>query len=811
MDRIEHRLGSIAALAHAKPWWSLAFAALVTLVGGYLARNLSLNPDLVDLLPKSFESVQDIDKLRDRFGGIGYVVVVGMGADQAGLERFADDMAPQLEALSEIRFVEYKRSWQFFEDHALYYLDRQDLEEIEKRIEARIDYERQARNPMFVMLDDEPPPSLDFSDIEDRYTGRMSRRMVGNSQDYYINPKEQIIALLAKPASSATNLGYAKSLYEQVEGLVAKLDLKKYGPDFHVSYTGTYRKKLDQQVQLSRDLAFASTVAMVLLVLYLLFHFRSVLAVVMVLTPVTVGLIWTYGFVGVVYSQVNILTGFLGAILGGLGTEHGIHLLGRYEALRSGGEDSQTATRGAFSHTGASALISASVAALTFASLRISEFRAFREFGVIAAIGMLATLLAYFPTVPAILGIATRFGWKPKASRTVTGEGSELAAILPRIHRPVALGLGVITIALTLNIGNARFDYDFAALEDASLESYQLDRKTNRILGYSQTPVVVLTEKVEDERAVTDELNRRIASMNGNSTIDFVASLDDLVPDAQAEKQVVLGRMASALGRIPTGNLDTTVKDAIARAKRMTAATPFTVQDVPANVRRQFQGVGKTDTSFVLVFPAISLSDGEKVLAFAKEVRKLQLPDGSTTAAAGDAMVLADIIEMVRREAMPILVATLTSVLVAMWLTLGRLRTALVCMFPTVASVLALVGLMPIVEMRFNYLNIVIIPVLIGTTVDAGVHLVSRFKESGGKFASIYGETGRAITGGLLTSAVGFGAMLLADHPGLNSLGGLTILGFAVNLTGMLLGFPALLLMVEARREKRATNRAVGG
>ncbi len=31
----------------------------------------------------------------------------------------------------------------------------------------------------------------------------------------------------------------------------------------------------------------------------------------------------------------TIVTGFLGAILGGLGTEHGIHLLGRYQVLRS--------------------------------------------------------------------------------------------------------------------------------------------------------------------------------------------------------------------------------------------------------------------------------------------------------------------------------------------------------------------------------------------------------------------------------------------------------------------------------------------
>ena len=41
--------------------------------------------------------------------------------------------------------------------------------------------------------------------------------------------------------------------------------------------------------------------------------------------------------------------------------------------------------------------------------------------------------------------------------------------------------------------------------------------------------------------------------------------------------------------------------------------------------------------------------------------------------------------------------------------------------------------------------------------------------------------------------------MLFADHPGLNSIGRLAILGFAVNLIIMLLFFPAVLLWLQKR------------
>ena len=245
----------------------------------------------------------------------------------------------------------------------------------------------------------------------------------------------------------------------------------------------------------------------------------------------------------------------------------------------------------------------------------------------------------------------------------------------------------------------------------------------------------------------------------------------------------------------------------------MSQAQPFTRADIPASIRRQFEGVAG-DGGFVLAFPGISLGDGERVTMLAREVRDLELPKRDSqsaptrVSAVGEALILADIIDMVTREALPVLSAAILFVLVALWITLGKLRLALVCLLPTVVSILGLVGLMDYAGIEFNFLNIVAIPVLIGTTVDAGVHLVTRLGGTGGgeNFSAIYAETGRAICGGLITSAVGFGAMIIADHPGLASLGRLTILGFSLNLVVMLLAFPTLLLLRRKRPASASPN-----
>ncbi|CAM3802006.1 MMPL family transporter [Corallococcus sp. ZKHCc1 1396] len=808
-ERFEAAMGSLAARGHRRPWVALVVALLLTGMGTFFARNLTLNADLVNLLPRTFQSVQDLEKLRTRFGGMGNVVVAGIGAEPEQLKQFVDDLAPKLGTLSEIRFVNAQRPSKFLEEHALYYVDLPDLRIIQDRIDARFAWEKEQANPLFVRLEESPPPSLDFSDIEKKYTGGANQRLSGSDQGgetYYLDPQERMVVMLLKAKGSSADLGYSKKVIAQVEDYLSKQDLSKYGPGFRTEITGTFKKKIDQQGVITGDLARASSLALVLLVVYLAFHFRSALAVGLTMVPVAVGLMWTYGFVGVAYGQVNLLTGFLAAVLGGLGVEHGIHLLGRWGTLRSEGMTSEEAVREAFSHTGFSTLISALVAALTFLSLSLSEFRAFHEFGIIAAVGMLVSVSSYLLILPALLGLVSKLGWRPRMHQAQSGPMAVMARFLPRRYRAVALVLGVALVGLISQAYRVTFNYDSTKLDDVSLPSVRLDRRIDHILGYSATPVVVLTDKEGQEREVVGQLQARKQQYGKDSTVDFVGALEDLVPAQQQEKQALLQSIHKKLSRIDPEKVAKDTRASLVRALRMSEAKPFVREDLPVGLRRQFEPAPGQKGGVVLVYANVSLSDGQGTRRFAKEVRNLQLSDGSQVSAAGEALILADILDMVAKESPRILVAAVLSVFFAMWMTLGSLRNAVICMMPTLLSIAALVGLMSILGLQFNYLNVVVIPVLIGTTVDAGVHLIERLGERGADFVAVYAETGRAITGGLLTSAIGFLALVFAKHPGLNSIGDLANLGFAVNMVVVLVGFPALLLLVDRWRNKHGTT-----
>ena len=799
---LESLIATLALACFRRPFTVLGLVAVVSLAATLVARErLSLNADLAELLPPSFQSVQDLEKLKQRYGGIGYVGVIASNAEPDVLRKFVDDVAPRVEALDSVRFVDSRRPSGFFRDHGLYFMDLADLETVHERLRARLDHEITQRNPMMLDFDDEAPPPVDLSDIEKKYETRSDHAWMRTQldDDYYIDTAQRRVALLAKPSRMSVDLAFSRQIVAEIQHVVNDAGPSRYDPNLRVEYGGNFTKKVDQQDMIQGDLSTATSIAMALMVVYLLLHFRRVGAVVLIMGPLVAGLTWVFGFVAIAYAQLNILTGFIGAILLGLGIDHGIHLLGRFGEQWRDRQSSEEAIRKAFGNTGRAVLIAAATTAVGFAGLGISEFRAFREFGIIAAVGLFLVVLAYLTCMPALLGVAVRLGWQPRAPKQ--SNRSFYARLLAGRPGLLFAAFTAFVLATTPLLPRLEFNTNFRALTAANLPSFQLDQVIDGLLGHSQTPVVVLTDNREQSRFVADALRKRKAE-TPESTIHLVATGDDVLPGQQKEKKALVEKMRTIVDKLATGKLTDDDRKKLDRLKRLVAAEPFGREDLPDSVGRMFFSEKSGDGDFVLVYASVDLSDGANVSRFAEEVRGIELPGGGHASAAGEPMVLADIFDLVMREGPPVLAGTVLMILLTMWVLIGKLRRALMALFPAVVSLLVTFALLPLFGIELNYLNIVMIPVLIGTGVDGGVHLVTRGADQ--DIAAAADHASAPIFGALVTTAFGFGTLMTAHHLGLNSLGSLAVVGLCANLVACLVGLPTLLILIRRWRLARA-------
>lgn len=805
---IEVWLGGLSSFCYRNAPAVCAILVGLTLAFALSARSLRIDTDLTSLLPESFESVRDVHDISKEFGGVGYVAVVVHGKDKETVIRFAEDVAPKLSALKNVRYVDYKRPVSFFRDHALYYLDQEDLESVLDRMTARRDWEV-SRATGSLLDDDEEAPPVSFTDLEEKYRDRLSleadSKRGKEEAEYYLDATGTRLALLVKPVRLASDLSFAKEVVADVEHVIADVDKSKYGDGFTVDLSGRYKKRVDLATTLSRDIQVASAIAFALVLAYVALHFRRLAAVVLVLVPLAFTLAATYGVAAMTIGSLNIITSFIGAILLGIAIDNGIHLLGRYDEMRASGMPPEEAVRSAFGEAGRASMAATLTNVGAFLCLLLADFKAFREFGVLAASGMFFTLLGYLTVLPVMLGLGARlFTPKPVPDAPPLKLAKPMIRVAPAIF-------AVMTVILIVAVGRLRgvhFNYDFAALDEANLPSFTLDHEVNELIGRSQAPLVVLAKDADEAEATASDLRERAKRLGKSSTIDRVLAPTDLVPKAQQAKKAIMNQVADIAGRLREDKMT----DAQIKQKnelvRMATTLPFALGDLPEEVRRQFRSVRTNELAdFVLVFPSVSLSDGRAAQRMADEVRHLKLPDGREIHAKGEALVLSDILTSMEQELPLIIVLAFAQQLLLLWIFMGSFGRAVLTIFPAVVTLPLLAGFLGLFGLEFNYINVILLPALLGMGEDGGAHLVSRVS-AGEPLGDALGHTARATFGAGLTTLFGFGCMVIASHPGLRMFGAVAILGIAINMAVCIFFLPALMAILE--RGKRYWKESRG-
>ncbi len=92
----------------------------------------------------------------------------------------------------------------------------------------------------------------------------------------------------------------------------------------------------------------------------------------------------------------------------------------------------------------------------------------------------------------------------------------------------------------------------------------------------------------------------------------------------------------------------------------------------------------------------------------------------------------------------------------------------------------------------WNFLSVMAIPLIVGTGIDYGIHLIFALRRSGGDHAQVWNGMGKAICFCGLSTSIGFGSLLFASNEMLWSMGLLCSLGVLLTTTLSLLIIPGL-------------------
>ncbi len=790
----------------------VAMSIVLSIVGGLFAMRLTLQSNLAELLPDSFESVKALSRIKSELGGVGNLRVVIESSEYAEKIRFAEALEQRLAGASTVNYIDYKNAIGFYQRNGLLLLSLDELHDLRSTLLDRISSEKQRLNPLMVddlfSFDDDgndtnEPQALDaLSDLEDEYSEL-------EPKEYYVNADSSVMVLKVIPSETSTSLSFVARLLDEVRAAVDEVGPQNYAQDMVVYYGGNFKNRLDEYDVIKDDIVGTAVYGLGGVFLLILLYFRRLMPALLITMTLLFSLTWTFGLTYLVLGSLNTITGFLFVILFGLGIDYGIHAFARYAEERRTGLPFNVAIDNMICHTGKALTTTALTTSAAFFSLTLMDFKGFSDLGFISGVGILFALAAMVIVLPSQIMLLEKYS----LLKLSPGNGKAKSRIGGRfpLPRPILTFSLLLTIGAAYAISLVAFEYDFTNLRAITEERKLVGEKTKGVFRLSESPAVVLADSSDEIPGIVDAVTRIIENVDDDSpTVSAVRSVASLIPSNQTEKLEVIREMRSLVDREADGVFTGKDRERLERFRGYLAVDePFSWDDFPDKDKQQFVNKRGEIGNFVFIYPKVALRNGKNAIDFRDDVGILTTASGKVYHASSSNIILADMLTVLLSEGKWAVALTLAVVFFVVLLDFRSLRAALLVLSPLVLGILWVTLVMYIFEIKWNLFNIVVIPSVIGIGVDNGVHIFHRYSEEGqGSLMHVLRNTGVAILMTTLTTMVGYSGLTVAHHPGLNSIGKLALVGIGLTFLTAVVVLPALLQFAEERTSRVSKENA---
>jgi uncharacterized protein len=666
----------------------------------------------------------------------------------------------------------------------------------------------------------EPTTELAAGDVSalGRVRERIERELAAQDRfksDYFRNAAGNRYALVVRAASAGMGELSSDELLRRVSELLTRLNPAGFHPQMVVGFAGDIPNAVAERQSLIADIALVSGLALLLILTVIVGYFRSALSLVHIGLSAALGCGVAFATARLAFGHLNMASGFLGSIIAGNGINIPMIYFARYRELRNAGEPLERALCIAALDCRRGTWLGAVAAAGAYLSLGITSFRGFSEFGLIGGAGSLACWFAAFGVCPAsIAALSAVRGARPVApprprQALVARRWAEFVTGRPRLVLAL-LALAAVALAPAVRRYVADpWEYDFGKLRSRSSShsgAGHFSVKADEIFGTRGAPDLLLARDMAGAAHVADAVVERDRALFGGKLVTRVTTVYDYLggrPDVVQRKLQVLAdirrEIEHALPRLRGADLQF-ARDFMPPA----SLRPLQATDLPPLLRERFtEADGRFGTAvFVEIDPKLSRSRGEQLLRIAELLEGVRDSNGEVVPNASRATVFAEMIRSMTRDAPRTIAVAFGVVVVVSVLATGAFVPVVAVLSSLLLAVWLTLGAASGFDVRLNFLNFVALPLTFGIGVEYAINLYDRYRALNGDIARSVESVGGAIAACSMTTMLGYGTLLVGDNLALQSFGKYAVFGELSCLLTALLVLPAGLSLVRPRRAR---------
>jgi len=483
------------------------------------------------------------------------------------------------------------------------------------------------------------------------------------------------------------------------------------------------------------------------------------------------------GVAGWVYGELSIMALASAEILIGLATDYGLVIC---QEAKSVGHDRQRLLRAA----GPPVLCGALTTTVVFSALNLGGLPGMAQLGSIVAFGLLAAgilmIVFYLPWV-------ARFG----VDRV---PAEDEARFVPRRRKSLLLtgGLLVLALALLAGLGLPGVEFDSKIMrprDSAAMAAFERMREKFPDKDPRQLRLVIEAPDDATMRARLVEAERRLAAAKDDGVLLSATLPSGWWPDPerQALNRAALRGLAGEGPRL-LGEADAAgfSEEGTALGRQVFAALGAAAAEgrepeSPAarEVMRLFMQRGESGGGLVLgsVLPA------PEVDPLTAGYPRLRALNGDGIWLAGWSLFKPAIAGLVKEDMTRMLVPMGVLLVGMMALIFRRVRDVSLALATMLVSTVVLLALMRLFGLKWNFVNLMATPLLLGTGIDYAIHVTLTLRRTGICFKELWNGTGKALLFCGASNVIGFGSLVFSSSDALVSLGQVAVIGILLSMT----------------------------
>jgi len=818
---------------------------LLVAISVYLGSKLTLDGDVLALLPRDNRAVNTFRNALKDFGGLDYLLVVleaKPGQSAEDLQEYADLIAARLQKIQDIRYVEHRLDtsgpfFEFFRKNELLFLPPEKLPELEAKfsdagIRARVkENADQLSSPSsFVVkriLQEDPfwiSPLL-LTEVL-RSKGALK---VDLESGYYLSADGGALLLIAKPVKPPQDVDFTKKLMVQVRKAEqeANEDLSKGGENNpgppEVSFGGGYVIALEDNNLIRQDMTRNGPLSFLVIVALYAFCYRRFGAILYSSVPLLVGQFLTLAVAYLCLGHINSASTGFWAMLMGLGTDFTIVMYARYVEERQAGRTLDEALSLMMGNTAFGVFTGAITSAGTFYAMCITEFKGLKDFGFLVGSGILLCLVAILFLLPAMIAWNEGRPRKKDVARKLYlhSFGIERVMSWSTAHpMPVVVGSALLTVVAGVMAWNVQFSDNVQELRSRNNKGILIQEKISRRFGATFNPMMVVCEGKNADEVLekNHRINEKLEKFVQDKTLLGYESILTYLPARRDQERIIQALKEGAGGPFSLQRIERTFTSALSEngfregiyasylktlPATLSPPRPVTLEDLQKAGLEPFvsryvklePGVVRTVT---YLFPADVKSKREAPPALVSAIHD---PDNGVEIT-GVNLASTEMRRIFRRDAWRAVLLGLALVAVLLWLDFRSGWLTTLAMIQLILGVVWMLAGMQALGIKMNFINAFVTTMILGVGIDYGIHIIHRISQEGLDNPEGLLETGKAVVMAALTNVAGFGTVGLSNYPGLQSMGLVCVIGSITCLITALTTLPAMMVLTHSWKSR---------